>query len=103
MCAALSAQESGASVLVLERAPEEDRGGNSAHSGGAFRTVYDGVEDLQRIVPDLADSEIAMTDFGTYTRDTYFDDCMRLSNWRANADLIQVLVDRSLQTMVWMR
>ena len=103
MCAALSAQEAGARVLVLERAPEEDRGGNSAHSGGAFRTVYDGVEDLQRIVPDLTDSEIAMTDFGTYTRDTYFDDCMRLSNWRANADLIQVLVDHSLPTMVWMR
>jgi len=103
MCAALSAQEAGARVLVLERAPEGDRGGNSAHSGGAFRTVYDGVEDLKRIVPDLTEAEIAMTDFGTYTRDTFFDDCMRLSNWRANADLIEVLVNRSLETMVWMR
>lgn len=103
MCAALSAEEAGARVLVLERAPEGDRGGNSAHSGGAFRTVYGGVEDLQRIIPDLTEAEIAMTDFGTYTRDTFFDDCMRLSHWRANADLIQVLVDRSLETMVWMR
>lgn len=102
MCAALSAQEAGARVLVLERAPEGDRGGNSAHSGGAFRTVYDGIDDLKRIVPDLTGAEIAMSDFGTYTRETYFDDCMRLSNWRANADLIQVLVDRSLDTMEWM-
>jgi len=102
MCAALAAEEAGARVLVLERAPEGDRGGNSAHSGGAFRTAYDGVEDLRRIVPDLTEAEIAMSDFGTYTRDTYFDDCMRLSNWRANADLIQVLVDRSLDTMAWM-
>ena len=30
MCAALSAREHGASVLMLERAPEEQRGGNSA-------------------------------------------------------------------------
>jgi succinate dehydrogenase/fumarate reductase flavoprotein subunit len=30
MCAALSANEHGARVLVLERAPEEKRGGNSA-------------------------------------------------------------------------
>ncbi|PZW50904.1 tricarballylate dehydrogenase [Humitalea rosea] len=103
LCAALSAQEAGARVVVLERAPEGDRGGNSAHSGGAFRTVYDGVEDLRRIVPDLTDSEIAMSDFGTYSRDVYFDDCARLSNFRANMDLLQVLVDQSLATMVWMR
>jgi len=103
LCAALSAQEAGARVLVLERAPESDRGGNSAHSGGAFRTVYNGVEDLRRIVPDLTEAEIAMSDFGTYTREAYFDDCARLSNYRANPDLLQVLVDRSLTTMIWMR
>ena len=34
LCAALSAQEQGAKVLVLERAPEEQRGGNSAYTGG---------------------------------------------------------------------
>ena len=30
MCAALSAHEHGAKVLVLERAPEDKRGGNTA-------------------------------------------------------------------------
>ncbi len=103
MCAALAARQAGASVLVLERAPEDDRGGNSAHSGGAFRTVYNGVDDLRRICPDLTEGEIAMSDFGTYTPDTFFEDCARLSNYRANMDLLQVLVDRSLETMVWMR
>ena len=37
MCAALSARESGARVLVLERAPQDKRGGNSAYTGGGFR------------------------------------------------------------------
>src|SRR6516165_9714427 len=36
-CAALSARESGARVLMLEVAPEEARGGNSCFTGGAFR------------------------------------------------------------------
>ena len=37
LCAALSAQENGARVLVLEKAPEHMRGGNSYFTGGGFR------------------------------------------------------------------
>ncbi|RPI48500.1 MAG: FAD-dependent oxidoreductase, partial [Betaproteobacteria bacterium] len=44
LCAALSAREHGARVLVLERAPEDQRGGNSAYTGGGFRMVHNGVE-----------------------------------------------------------
>ena len=32
LCAALTAREAGASVVVLERAPREFRGGNSRHT-----------------------------------------------------------------------
>ena len=39
LCAALSAREQGASVVVLERAPESERGGNSAYTGGTMRFV----------------------------------------------------------------
>ena len=39
-CAALSAREAGARVVMLEIAPEEAKGGNSAFTGGAFRVVY---------------------------------------------------------------
>ena len=60
LCAALSAREQGARVALLERAPEELRGGNSAHTGGAFRVVYDGLDDIRRLVPDLSDDEAAL-------------------------------------------
>ncbi len=46
LCAALSAAESGARVLVLESAPVEERGGNSAFTAGAMRVAYRGVEDI---------------------------------------------------------
>jgi tricarballylate dehydrogenase len=103
LSAALAAREQGARVLVVERAPEQDRGGNSAHSGGAFRVAYGGVEDLRKVMPDLSDSEIASTDFGTYTEQQYFDDLARMSRYRADGELVEVLVSRSLATMVWMR
>ncbi len=103
MCAALAARESGAAVVVLERAPLEERGGNSAHSGGAFRVAYDGVTDLLKVVPDLSREELDTTDFGTYERRQYFDDLSRLSHYRMDADLGGILVDESLPTLIWMR
>ena len=49
LCAAIAAAENGAQVTVLERAPESARGGNSTFTGGCFRTVYDGADDIQRL------------------------------------------------------
>ena len=48
LCAAISAREQGAGVLVLERADEPTAGGNTAFTAGAMRVAYDGVEDLRR-------------------------------------------------------
>ncbi len=103
MCAALAAREQGASVLVLERAPREDRGGNSAYTAGNIRTVFNGVEDIRKLIPDLTEEEIANTDFGTYTEDQFFDDMGRITEYRTDPDLCELLVKRSLPTMLWMR
>src|ERR1700748_271858 len=82
-CAALSAREHGARVLMLEIAPEEARGGNSAFTGGAFRVVYHGAEDLARLIPDMNETERRDVDFGTYTEEQNFDDMARLTPSRA--------------------
>jgi len=43
LCAAHAARDAGAaSVIVLERAPHDDRGGNSRYTAGAIRFAYDG-------------------------------------------------------------
>src|SRR5260221_12808798 len=79
LCAALAARESGANLLVLERAPFDERGGNSRYTAGAIRFVFDGVDDYVRVVPDLSPSELANADFGAYSRDQYFDDMARVT------------------------
>ena len=58
LCSAISAAECGARVLVLERAPRDCRGGNSAFTGGAFRTVHDGAEDIRRLAPKISTTEL---------------------------------------------
>ena len=103
LCAALSAQEQGAKVLVLERAPREQRGGNTAYTGGGFRMVYHGLEDVKKFVPDLTQEEIANTDFGEYTAEQFLDDLGRITEYRIDPDLAEVLVHRSAETMQWIR
>ena len=92
LCAALAAAEHGVSVLVLERAPEDEAGGNSRFTAGAMRCVYDGVDDLKALMPDLTEQEIAQTDFGTYTEDQFFDDMGRVTEYRTDPELVEILV-----------
>ncbi len=103
LCAALAAREQGASVLVLERAPEEECGGNTRFTAGAIRVAYDGVEDLKALMPDLSAQEIATTDFGSYTEDDFFADIARVTQYRADPDLADLLVRRSRETLRWMQ
>jgi tricarballylate dehydrogenase len=102
-CAALAAREQGAKVLVLERAPEAERGGNSRFTAGGFRFVHNGAEDLRRLMPDLTEQEIANSDFGTYTEDQFFDDLGRVTDYRVDPDMAELLVKRSADTLLWMR
>jgi|SRR6516225_4804540 len=79
LCAAISAHEHGARVLMLEAAPFEERGGNSHFTGGAFRFAFAGVDDLVAVLPSLAQENLANVDFGTYTQEEYFDDLLALT------------------------
>jgi len=102
LCAALSAREHGAKVLLLERAPEDQRGGNSSYTGGGFRMVHHGVETVRTVVPDLSEGEIANTDFGEYTEEAYLDDLGRVTRWYCDPDLAETVVRRSTETVQWL-
>src|SRR5258706_15925116 len=103
LCAALAAAERAKKILVLERAPESESGGNSRYTAGLMRVAYDGVDDLRRAIPDLSAEEIARTDFGTYTEAQFLDDMGRVTEYRCDPDLTEVLVKQSLATVEWMR
>ena len=73
LCAALSARESAQRVLVLERAPEAEAGGNSRFTAGLLRIVYNDAEDLAQLI-ELSKEELERTDFGTYTAEQFLDE-----------------------------
>jgi tricarballylate dehydrogenase len=103
LCAALAAREQGARVAVLERAPVDERGGNTAFTAGAIRVAYNSVDDLLLLLPDLSEQEQRSTDFGTYSEDQFFDDMARVTEHRGDPDLIEQLVRNSNATLHWLR
>lgn len=102
LCAALAAAEQGARVIVLERAPVAERGGNSAFTAGGFRITYDGTAHLRRVMPDLTEAEWEGNDFGSYTAEAFYDDMARVTESRCDPDLTEVLVSGSLPAVEWM-
>ena len=101
LCAAISAHENGARVLMLEAAPFDERGGNSHFTGGAFRFAFRGVDDLVAVLPSLAQENLENVDFGTYTEEQFFDDLFALTQYRADPELAEILVRGSLDTAKW--
>jgi len=76
MCAALSAREAGASVIMLERANEAEAGGNTRYTAGAMRFAHAGADDVATLV-DLSAEELDLCDFGEYTEEQFTDDMLR--------------------------
>lgn len=101
ICAAISAHENGAKVLVIEAAPEAEHGGNSRFTGGAFRFAYRGVDDLISVSPEVADHDLANIDFGSYSEEQFLDDMFELTEYRTDPELCELLVRSSLETARW--
>ena len=103
LCAAIAARDRGASVLVLEKAPEYFRGGNTYFTGGIIRCAYEGMEDIKALVPDMSSEEEQSVDVGSYNEDAFYNDLMRVTAGHTDPELAQLLVSRSHPTLVWLR
>jgi len=82
LCAALSAREKDTSVLLLEPAPESERGGNTAFTGGSFRTVFNDVADIRKLMPELTDEEGREIHPGPVRRCARLQSACRGAQWR---------------------
>jgi tricarballylate dehydrogenase len=103
LCAALSAFDAGARVLVLEKAPESERGGNTAYTGGLFRFAFSGKDEVAELVNDLSESEAADIEVGSYPSDRYAEDLGTTSEGLGDEALISLLTEQSYPTMRWLK
>nr|WP_246434878.1 FAD-dependent tricarballylate dehydrogenase TcuA [Quisquiliibacterium transsilvanicum] len=87
LCAALSAREAGASVLLLEAAPREWRGGNSAHTRN-IRCMHDAPQDV------LVDA---------YPEEEYWQDLLTVTGGLTDERLARIAIRASSTCRDWMR
>ena len=104
LSAAVAARQRGAEVVVLEKAPKEHRGGNSALTVHML-FAYEGVEDVKPLVGDLPPDVMRQMEerVTRYTKDMYYDNIMRVTEGKSEPELATILVERSTDTVQWMR
>lgn len=104
LAAAASAREHGAGrVVVLEKAPEPERGGNTYFSGGLLRIAFGEPRALEPLLPDVEDRLPGF--FGNvepYTEDDFLSDLMRVTAGRSDPTLARILIENSYDTVRWM-
>jgi len=86
LCAAMTAAEAGAEVLLLEGAPKEYRGGNSRHTRN-FRCMHQGP--LGPLVEQ-------------YGEDEYFDDLIKVTAGKTDEQLARMTIQSSEECLPWM-
>ena len=87
LCAALMAREAGASVLLLEAAPREWRGGNSGHTRN-LRCMHDAPQDV------LVEA---------YPEEEYWQDLLKVTGGQTNEQLARLVIRASSHCRDWMR
>src|SRR3970040_2216395 len=102
LCAALAAHEAGVRVVILEKAPESESGGNSYFTGGAFRIAHDNIGQLREVL-DISEEEARTTDFGMYSESKFLDDVFKATEYRCDPDLVEILVRQIRHTVSWLK
>lgn len=87
LCAALVAREAGASVMLLEAAPREWRGGNSMHTRN-LRCMHDAPQDVLT---------------GAYTEEEFWQDLLKVTGGKTDEALARRVIRESATVRPWMR
>jgi len=86
LCAAMTAAEKGAKVIILETAPKAYRGGNSRHTRN-FRCMHSGP--LGPLIED-------------YSEDEYFEDLLKVTGGKTDEKLARLAIRTSEECLPWM-
>ena len=87
LCAAITARQAGASVLLVESAPRAFRGGNSRHTRN-LRAMHDRPNEV-------------LTD--AYKEDEYWDDLLRVTGGQTDESLARMTIRASSGVFGWMK
>ena len=102
--AAVAAKKAGAGrIVMLEKAPEIEYGGNARYSGTGFRFWHGGLDEIRGFLPDIDKEYLKSLHIPAYSRDNFLADLNRMTSGRMDPDLAHTLVDESNHAVHWMQ
>src|SRR5580704_7832469 len=102
--AAVAACENGANrVVMLEKAPESEYGGNARYSGTGFRFWHGGPEEIREFVADVDDDYFKSLQISPYGKEEFSADLERMTLGRMDPQLARTLVEESNGAIHWMK
>lgn len=102
--AAVAAKQAGApKVVMLEKAPEPEFGGNARFSHTGFRWVFSGGDEVRQFLPNIDDEFFGKLNLPAYSAEQFHADLQRVTLGRISKELSEVLVSQSNAAMHWLR
>lgn len=99
--AAHAAVTRGRKVLLLEKAPRDQFGGNSYYTAGATRIAHNGLEDLQDLVE--FDERHPLSEVPPYSEADYAGDIAKVTEGRNDKEMTEVLVKEAAPGLRWLK
>ena len=100
--AAVSARQSGAEkVVMVEKAPEAEYGGNARFSHTGFRFCHDGKDEIRAFIPDVDAELFAAMEIKPYTEEEFLGDLNRVTEGLIDEDLAAALTAESNAAAHW--
>src|SRR5947207_5380838 len=94
--AAVAAKQAGApKVVMLEKAPEPEFGGNARFSHTGFRWVFSGADEIRQFVPDLDETTFRKLHLPTSTAEQSLADLQRVTCGRIDKEPAYVIGQQS--------
>lgn len=101
--AAVAARHAGAErVIVLEKAPRDQVGGNCRFSLMGFRFAHDGTEHILRLLGDNAPTDDLPVEVAPYRTDDFLSDLNQVTEGRIDQELARILAEDSTDAIEWM-
>ena len=87
---------------MLEKAPEDEKGGNSYFTAGGFRFAHEGLEDVcEDILVDLSDAERDQIVLPPHDKQYFYDQLMKVTHHQCDETMAWRLINDSRPTMGW--
>lgn len=100
---AIAARQLGvADVVMLEKAPLAEAGGNPRFSHSGFRWVQGGPEEIRGFLPDLDAATFNKMEFRSYSEEDFHTDLERATRGAMDQELTDALVGDSNSALHWL-